>query len=56
MALKGEKFRSKRSGQKRTASRGCGPFFLAYPLTGYKGIQYNIWLEAVLLTLGTTKY
>jgi hypothetical protein len=32
------------------------PFFLSYPMMGYKGTQYNIWLEAVLLTLGTTEY
>lgn len=32
------------------------PFFLLYPMMGYKRTQYNIWFEAVLLTLGTTEY
>lgn len=32
------------------------PFFLLYPMMGYKRTQYNIWLKAVLLTLGTTEY
>ena len=32
------------------------PFFHKYPLLGHKKIQYNLWLKAVFINIGTPGY
>ena len=32
------------------------PFFNKYPLLGHKNFQFNLWLKAVFIIIGTPKY